>query len=60
MPTQFDLENYRRYMETGMCACGNHESLHAATTNDLKNTPFKCCLTRDEVSKWHTPRTIAQ
>jgi hypothetical protein len=55
MPTQADAVAAKHYMETGICACGKHESQHVTSLDELKAPgAIRCKLLRGEVEKWMT------
>jgi hypothetical protein len=54
MPTQQQVEQYERYMQTGVCACGQPEEKHVDTYEDLRRSDtIACKLLRSEVQKWN-------
>ena len=52
MPTPEMFEVQERYLKTGICQCGAHESEHGANLEEVQKSPLKCSLYRDDVSKW--------
>lgn len=57
MPNQEDMNAYRRFMETGVCACGQHYDKHVDHLDGLKEVgSINCKLTKAQVALWNTPR----
>ena len=54
MPTQADVDHYKKLMETGICSCGEHIDRHVNTLDELKEAgSIRCKLLRGEVVAWH-------
>ena len=54
MPTDMQFMHFKRYMETGVCACGKHESEHVNDYEELKNPDaINCKLLKSDVPVWN-------
>lgn len=55
MPSDMTVAHYKRFMESGVCACGKHLDQHVSTEAEI---PFQadppCKLTRSLVPLWNT------
>lgn len=58
MPKEHDYKVAEIVRQTGLCTCTHPIAEHAETVEGLKEMPFHCALTRDEVLAYHTPGNL--
>lgn len=55
MPNQDSVTAYKRFMESGICACGEHYDRHVDNLDDLKRSDtIRCKLLKSQVHAWNT------
>ena len=56
MPSQKAASDYKRFMDTGICDCGKHMSVHRKGEGEVRTEENDCVLTQETIYRWHTPR----
>lgn len=54
MPNDMAFMHYKRFMETGVCACGEHMDRHVDNYDELKKPgSIACKLLKSDVPSWN-------